>query len=90
MLRARCTYLTDLSRLLQEKYQLRNEALAHSRSAELIQAECDLIRVNKVITRHRLRCPICKLQDARARAAAAMRPRPIAAEAPLALLDMAS
>jgi hypothetical protein len=82
MLRARCTYLTDLSRL-------RNEALAHSRSAELIQAECDLIRVNKVITRHWLRCPICKLQDARARAAA-MRLRPIAAEAPLALLDMAS
>jgi hypothetical protein len=89
MLRTRCPWLNDLSNLLQEKYQLRNEALAHNCSAELMKAECDLIRVQKVITRHRLRCPHCKLQESRAMATV-MRPRPIAGKSPLALIDIAS
>jgi hypothetical protein len=89
MLRTRCPWLDDLSKLLQEKYQLRNEALAHNSSAGLMKAECDLIRVQKVITRHRLRCPHCKLQDSRAMATV-MRPTLIAGESPLALIDMAS
>jgi hypothetical protein len=89
MLRTRCPYLTDLSKLLQEKYQLRNERLAHNDSAELIRAECDLIRAHKVITRHRLRCPYCKSQDNCAMATV-IRPQPIAGELPLALIDLAS
>ena len=68
MLRSRCRFLTDLGSLLQEKYQLRDKALAHNCSEELMEAECDLIRVQKVITRHRLRCPQCKAQDSRASA----------------------
>ena len=89
MLRTRCPWLDDLSKLLQEKYQLRNEGLAHNCSAQLMKAECDLIRVQKVITRHRLRCPHCKLQDSRA-ITTVMRPRPIAGELPLALIDITS
>jgi hypothetical protein len=89
MLRTRCPWLDDLSKLLQEKYQQRNEGLAHNCSAELVKAECDLIRVQKVITRHRLRCPHCKSQDSRAMATV-MRPKPIAGESPLALIDMTS
>lgn len=89
MLRTRCPWLDDLAKLLQEKYQMRNEGLARNCSAELMKAECDLIRVQKVITRHRLRCPHCKSQDRRAMATV-MRPKSIASKSPLSLIDIAS
>jgi hypothetical protein len=88
MLRTRCPWLADLSKLLQEKYQLRNEGLAHNCSQELTKAECDLIRIQKVITRHRLRCPTCKLQDSHA-TARVLRPGPVTGESPRVPIYMA-
>jgi hypothetical protein len=89
MLRTRCPWLSDLSKLLQEKYQLRNESLAHNRSEDLMKAECDLIRVQKVITRHRLRCATCKSQDSRA-TAAVIRPRLVPRESAQTWTELAS
>jgi major membrane immunogen (membrane-anchored lipoprotein) len=89
MLRTRCPWLSDLSKLLQEKYQLRNESLAHNRSEDLMKVECDLIRVQKVITRHRLRCGTCKSQDSRA-TATVMRSKPVARESVQTWTQLAS
>jgi hypothetical protein len=89
MLRTRCPWLADLSKLLQEKYQLRNEGLAHNCSEELTKAECDLIRIQKLITRHRLRCPTCILQESHA-AARVLRPGPVAGESQQVPIEMAS
>jgi hypothetical protein len=53
---------------LQEKYKLRNKGLAQNSSRELAEAEHEIILIQRVIARHRLRCARCRSQDVRSMA----------------------
>jgi hypothetical protein len=57
-----CAQLKSLSTLLREKYDERNKIIARGcADTSLFKAEIEIIRVQKVITRHRRLCPHCKL-----------------------------
>jgi hypothetical protein len=56
--------LKSLSTLLREKYDVRNMIIARGYpDTNLLKAECEIIRVQKIITRHRRRCSYCKLNE---------------------------
>jgi hypothetical protein len=62
MLTIRCSSLDKNAKLLREMYERRDRLIARAGSAsELRAAECDLIRMHRIIKRHRTRCPQCKL-----------------------------
>ena len=64
MLVSPCAELKSLSTLLREKYDVRNKTLScvHPDSS-LLQAELEIIRVQKLITSHRRRCSQCKQNE---------------------------
>jgi hypothetical protein len=64
MLLSPCAELKSLSTLLRERYDVRNKILARGYpDPSLLQAELEIIRVQKLITRHRRRCLPCKLNE---------------------------
>lgn len=64
MLLSLCAQLKILSTLLHEKYEVRNKILARGYAdSSLLQAELEIIRVQKLITRHRRRCSQCRLKQ---------------------------
>jgi hypothetical protein len=82
MLLCPCTELKSLSRLLREKYDTRNEIIARGYpDANLLKAEGEIIRVQKMITRHRRSCSYCKRNETSA-AGAEVRLRPLPSEVP--------
>jgi len=64
MLITHCSLLGKNARLLRDFYDKRDKLIARDASAaELKAAEYDLIRMHKIIKRHRTRCPLCKLNE---------------------------
>jgi len=81
MLLSPCAELKTLSTLLRDKYDVRNKILARGYpDPSLLQAEIEIIRVQKLITRHRRRCSQCKQNETSAIGADG-RSRPLANEA---------
>jgi hypothetical protein len=81
MLLSPCAELKGLSTLLREKYDVRNKIFARGYpDPSLLQAEVEIIRVQKLITRHRRRCSQCKQNEASA-VGADGRLRPLAKDA---------
>lgn len=78
MLVSPCAQLKSLSTLLREKYDERNKIIARGYAdTSLLKTELEIIRVQKIITRHRRRCPHCKLNETSALAAdARVKPLP--------------
>jgi hypothetical protein len=67
MLHFPCASLGDLAGQLSEKYEVRNKVIARSfQDPDLLSAENEIIRINKLISSHRRRCPNCKRQEGRA------------------------
>jgi hypothetical protein len=70
-----CVQLKSLSTLLREKYGVRNKIIARGcPDTNLLKAEFDIIRVQRIITRHRRRCSYCKLHETSAVIAVPLRP----------------
>jgi hypothetical protein len=66
MLHFPCASLDDLAGQLSEKYDVRNKVIARSfQDPDLLSAENEIIRINKLISSHRRRCPHCKRQEGR-------------------------
>jgi hypothetical protein len=64
MLRFPCGSLRSLAKLLRERYDARNKMVIRNFSdPEMLAIEYEIIRINKLITRHRRRCPHCKVQE---------------------------
>ena len=63
MLLLSCTQLKTLSKRLLELYEARNRTIVPHLDADQIRAEYELIHIQKLITRHRLRCPQCKTNE---------------------------
>ena len=82
MLLSTCAQLKSLSTLLREKYDARDKIIARGfPDTNLLRAELEIIRVQKIITRHRRRCSYCKLHETSA-VIADIRLRPLPGEAP--------
>jgi hypothetical protein len=64
MLQLTCTSLNDLAKLLREKYDVRSKMIVRNFSDScLLMEEYEIIRINRLIMRHRRRCSHCKLQQ---------------------------
>jgi len=64
MLITHCQLLSKNAQLLRDLYDKRDKLIARAGSAsELKAAEYELIRMHKIIKRHRTRCPQCKRNE---------------------------
>lgn len=64
MLLSPCAQLKGFSTLLREKYDVRNKIIASGcADPSLLKGELEIIRVQKIVTRHRRRCSQCKLNE---------------------------
>jgi hypothetical protein len=82
MLLSTCAQLKSLSTLLREKYDARDKIIARGYpDTNLLKTEFEIIRVQKIITRHRRRCSHCKQHETSA-AGAEIRLRPLPSEGP--------
>jgi hypothetical protein len=82
MLFSTCAQLKSLSTLLREKYDVRNKIIARGYpDTNLLKAEFDIIRVQRILTRHLRRCSYCKLHETSA-VVADVPLRPLPSEAP--------
>lgn len=80
MLQFTCDSLSGLAKMLREKYDVRSKMIVRNfPDADLLMKEYEIIRINRLIVRHRRRCPHCKFQGSFV-GSAVMRPRPITAE----------
>jgi hypothetical protein len=60
MLKAACPKLSAIAKLLREKYDLQFAMIVRNApDAELRHAEAEVIRINRLMTRHRWVCPQC-------------------------------
>jgi hypothetical protein len=83
MLPIRCSLLNKNAKLLRDMYDKRDLLIARGGSAsELKAAEYDLIRMHRIVKRHRTRCPQCTLNDG-FMTGSQMRPKPLFGEPPL-------
>jgi hypothetical protein len=75
-----CDSLSGLAKMLREKYDIRSKMIVRNFSdADLLVEEYEIIRINRLMLRHRRRCPRCQLQGSFA-GSAVMRTRPITAD----------
>jgi hypothetical protein len=82
MLTIQCSLLNKNAKLLREMYDKRDRLIARGGSAsELRAAEYDLVRMHRILKRHRTRCTQCKLNDG-LMTGSQMRPKPLFSEAP--------
>ena len=83
MLTIRCSLLNKNAKLLRDMYDKRDQLIARGGSdSELKAAEYDLIRMHRIVKRHRTRCPQCRLNDEFV-TGSQMRSRPLFGEPPL-------
>jgi hypothetical protein len=69
MLQSACPRLKGLAKLMRETYDVRSKlTLSNGSDLDLLKVEYDLIRIHRVIGRHRRYCSQCKPWDARTRA----------------------
>ncbi len=70
MLQSACPRLKGLAKLMRETYDVRSKLILREGSdMDLLKVDYDLIRIHRVIGRHRRYCGQCKSWDARASAA---------------------
>jgi hypothetical protein len=82
MLTIHCPLLKKNAKLLRDMYDKRDRLIARGGSAiELKAAEYDLIRMHRILKRHRTRCPRCRLNDG-FMTSSQMPPKPLFSEAP--------
>lgn len=80
MLSSRCVWLEKNGKLLFEKFAARNKLIGQpDLASDLLLAEYDLIRLNRILKRHRRTCQIC-LSNERTSPASL---RPLPGEAPV-------
>jgi hypothetical protein len=80
MLQFTCDSLSGLAKMLREKYDLRSKMIVRNfPDADLLMEEYEIIRINRLITRHRRRCPHCKFQGSFV-ASGVRRSEPVTAE----------
>jgi hypothetical protein len=61
-----CVSLTNLSKMVGERYNTRSKILVQNLpDPHLLNVENDIIRMNKLITIHRRHCRHCKLREIR-------------------------
>ena len=83
MLTIRCSLLNKNAKLLRDMYDKRDQLIARGGSdSELKAAEYDLIRMHRIVKRHRTRCPQCRLNDG-FMTGSQMRFKPLLREPPL-------
>ena len=59
-----CSLLGEQAERLRDLYDMQHKLMSRDGSAlELRAVEFDLIRMHRIIKRHRMRCPQCKLND---------------------------
>ena len=59
-----CSLLGEQAAHLRDLYDMQHKLMSRDGSAlELRAVEFDLIRMHRIIKRHRMRCPQCKLND---------------------------
>ena len=65
MLQSACPRITGLAKLMRETYDVRSKLiLCNGSDMDLLKVEYDLIRIHRVIGRHRRYCGQCKPWDA--------------------------
>jgi hypothetical protein len=59
-----CASLSSLTKLLRERYDVRSKMILRNfPDEELSMAEYEIIRINRLIARHRRRCSHCKARE---------------------------
>jgi hypothetical protein len=59
-----CASLNSLAQLLRERYDVRSKMILRNVPTEdLLMAEYEIIRINRLISRHRRRCSHCKARE---------------------------
>jgi hypothetical protein len=85
-----CPLLSNLARLLREKYDARQKMILRTfPNRELLRSEYEIMRIQRLITPHRRHCPSCELREGLATVSVA-RQRPFPREAPSFPIDLAS
>jgi len=85
-----CPLLSNLARLLREKYDVRQKMILRAfPDRDLLRSEYEIIRIQRLITRHRRHCPSCELREGLGSVPGA-RLRPFPEEAPIFPIDVAS
>jgi len=85
-----CASLSNLAKLLRERYDVRSKMiLRNSPGEDLLMAEYEIIRINRLITRHRRRCSHCKARES-VIALSPQRLKSLSAETPRFPMNMAS
>jgi hypothetical protein len=81
MLTTWCPLLSKEAKCLRDLYDMQHKLMGRDASgSELRAVEYKLIRIHRIIKRHRTRCPQCNLND-RFMTSATMRLRPLPSEA---------
>jgi hypothetical protein len=85
-----CPLLSNLARLLREKYDVRQKMILRAfPDRDLLRSEYEIMRIQRLITRHRRHCPSCERREGLATIPGA-RQRPFPREAPNFPIDLAS
>ena len=64
MLRFPCPHLSNIALLLREQYDARFKMILRAfPDDDLLKSEYEIIRLQRVMTRHRRRCAQCKLRE---------------------------
>ncbi len=84
-----CPLLSNLARLLRDRYDVRQKMILRAfPDRDLLRSEYEIMRIQRLITRHRRHCPSCELRESLA-ATPAERIRPFPGEAPIFPVDLA-
>lgn len=83
-----CPLLSDLARLLREQYDARQKMILRAfPDSDLLRSEYEIVRIQRLITRHRRHCPSCEQRENLVMAPA-VRPGPFPGEAPIFPVDV--
>ena len=84
-----CAALNSLAKRLREKYDVRSKIIVRNiHGSDLLAVETEIMGINKLITRHRRTCLLCKRQESRV--AMSRNLRPISLEPSRVLTNMPS
>ena len=83
-----CPLLSDLARILREQYDLRQKMILRAfPDSDLLRSEYEIVRIQRLITRHRRHCPSCELRESHV-TLPAVRLGPFPGEAPIFPVDV--
>lgn len=85
-----CAALSNLAKLWRERYEARSKMILRNFPDEdLLAAEHEIIRINRLISRHRRRCSLCKARESLV-AFSPQRVKSLSIETPRFSMNMAS